>query len=78
MPRKIDLPLITRTLRKRDALIAHRKRCKKLVNCCAKCARLNLHERAADLRYAAQHARDAGLNATQMFEVMLGVMSGGY
>ena len=69
------LTIVTQSLRRRDRLIAHRKRCRKFN--CPKCALLRLHEDAADLRYALQHCQSAGVKPSEIFEVMLGVSEGG-
>lgn len=78
MPKKKKpLSPVTESLRRRDALIRHRNRCRKLVNECPKCALLRLHEDLADLRYAVKHCQDAGVRPEEMFAVMVGVIHGG-
>jgi hypothetical protein len=68
--------LVSTTLRRRDTLITHRKKCRRALNC-PKCALLQLHESLADLRFAINHARSAKVPPHVIFREAIGVVAGG-
>ena len=69
--------LVSSTLRRRDALIKHRTKCRRMMFECPRCALLNLHERMADLKFAVQHARSAKVPVEVVLREMFGIIAGG-
>lgn len=68
---------VAESLRRRDRLIAHRKRCRLLPNVCPKCALLRLHEDMVNLRNAIKFCDQAGVDHAKLFAVLTGVLRGG-